>query len=567
MTELLAMPVRGDTDVMHARQRIFEAAELLGLGRQDQTRLVTAVSEVARVVCAAGGGSLRVSVLHVAGSQESLTIELQHGLHALTAAEDDVLEVVGRLVDDLERHSRGITLRKQLPLAAPLSPDQLGHVRARLQEHGVTKPMVVLRQQNQELALALALLREREVELVRLNDELAETNRGVVALYAELENSAEQVRSVQRQVFAELEDALRPPPPEVPGVGLAVRYLPAQSNSPTGGDLYDWFVLADGSLHIAVVDVAGHGVESTRTALDVTHALRTLSREGHPLHELVGLTDHLLDGQDAMATVLLGRFHPATGRLELAGGGHPPALLLAGGQPARYVEAPGRPVGYPSAGSDGTTSFTLQNEDTLLLYTDGAIEMDRDILQGMDKLLSAADHARGLPLEELLDDVLSTVRGGADLRDDTLVLALRRRPSAVPEATFQPRETSPRPTATTLLLEGAVGAAGAARAHVLAVCGAWSVPERLSEDAQLVVSELVTNACLHVGGTVALRVHRRLGGLRIEVQDASPRAPFAADPGPEAESGRGLFIVQALATTWGTAVDGDAKTVWAHLDA
>ena len=81
------------------------------------------------------------------------------------------------------------------------------------------------------------------------------------------------------------------------------------------------------------------------------------------------------------------------------------------------------------------------------------------------------------------------------------------------------------------------------------------------------VSELVTNAIVHVGGTVRLTLRQRPEGLRIEVTDHSSRTPFAADPGEEAEGGRGLLIVQALAAMWGTAVDADSKTIWVHLDA
>ena len=268
----------------------------------------------------------------------------------------------------------------------------------------------------------LALLHERESELVRINEELAETNRGVLALYVELENSAKAVRAAQRQVFTELEDALRPPPPVVPGAAMSVRYLPAQTNSPTGGDLYDWFVLPDGRLHISVVDVTGHGVESTRAALDVTHALRTLSREGHPVDTLVELADRLLAGTDAVATVLLARLDPCTGTVELAGGGHPPVLALLGDSAAEYHEAPGRPVGYPMAGSDGSAKLTLAVGDTLLLYTDGVVEARHDILEGMETLRSSAEHWRSAPLDDLLDGVLDTIRGGGPLSDDTLVL-------------------------------------------------------------------------------------------------------------------------------------------------
>lgn len=273
-----------------------------------------------------------------------------------------------------------------------------------------------------------AQLRARDAEIARLNSELAETNRGVLALYAQLERSAEEVRLAQHRVFIELENALRPAPPAVPGVELAVRYLPAEENSPTGGDLYDWLVLPDGSLHVSVVDVVGHGVESTRTALDVTHALRTLARQGHPLGELVGRADELLAGSGSPATVLLARLDPCSGEASVAGGGHPPALAVPPAGPAAFVTAPGRPIGFPAAGSVGTAGLRLEPGGTLLLYTDGMVEGSRDIDVGLDVLRDSAQRWRHGPLETLLDGVLHDVRDHADLRDDALLLGIRTLP-------------------------------------------------------------------------------------------------------------------------------------------
>ncbi|MBU7598604.1 ATP-binding protein [Streptomyces sp. P38-E01] len=90
------------------------------------------------------------------------------------------------------------------------------------------------------------------------------------------------------------------------------------------------------------------------------------------------------------------------------------------------------------------------------------------------------------------------------------------------------------------------------------------------EDALLVVSELVTNACLHAGGPQELRIGRGARTLRVEVTDdgggkPSPRTPHQAGrPG-----GHGMFIVQRLCREWGVEPDpgGSGKTVWAELPA
>lgn len=563
MTELVRLPLHADADVPRARHVAHCAAQLLGLGPQDQTRVATAVSEVARATFAQGWGHLRVSLDR---DDAGYLLVCEAETATAPAVQDDGVRIVGRLVDALERTEAGLRLVKRLPLLDPPTEQEVQSLQQQLSVEP-DHPLVVLRAQNRELAQTLVLLRERESDLMQLNEELAETNRGVVALYGELENSAEQVRNAQRQVFTELEAALRPPPPAVPGVELAVRYLPAQTNSPTGGDLYDWLPLADGSLHITIVDVEGHGVQSTRTALDVTHALRTLSREGHPLGELVARTDQLVGSGDRSATVLLARFDPYTGRLELAGGGHPPALLVRANGDTEYLEAPGLPIGYPLSGSDGTTTAVLEAGDALLLYTDGLIELRRNILVGMQALLLAPRSAPDTPVDGLLDHVLHQVGAGQGLRDDTLLLGLRRTSLATAEPRDELSALRGRPVLR-LTVPANPRNVRTARQGVATACAAWGLGRDVQESAELVVSELVTNAVLHGGdGPVELCLLHRPAGVRVEVTDTSPHTPsFGAGPSADAESGRGLVIVQSLATRWGTSAEAGFKTVWAHIN-
>jgi len=426
VTVLLQLTLGPDGDLVRVRASVRRAADGLGLSGQDQTRLATAAAEVARAACAGHGGTMRLIVRPEPGTAGLLCVELTPRTGDLPVADLPQLDVLGRLLDRLDLDAHRWVVGKRLPTDTPPSTARLAATRRILAQDTDHDPVVVLHEQNSELAATLAELRSREAELVQLNDELAETNRGVLALYAELERSAEQVRLAQRQVFTELEDALRPPPPTLPGVDLAVRYLPAQSNSPTGGDLYDWLVLADGRLHVSVVDVVGHGVASTRTALDVTHALRTLSREGRSLDGMAALADSLLAGTGALATVLLARLNLVTGAGEVAGAGHPPALLLPVSGTARYLEAPGRPIGFPGAGSRGTTPFHLEPGDALILYTDGMVEAGPDIDEGFATLREAGQRLRAGTLDDVLEGMLDTVRAGAALRDDALLLGVRR---------------------------------------------------------------------------------------------------------------------------------------------
>ncbi|MCQ0021930.1 serine/threonine-protein phosphatase [Streptomyces somaliensis DSM 40738] len=262
----------------------------------------------------------------------------------------------------------------------------------------------------------------------RLKDELAETNSGVLALYVQLEERDEQLRKAHGRMLRQLEDALRPPPVEVPGLEMAVRYEPAESHAPTGGDLYDWFTLPDGTVHITLVDALGHGLTSTRGALNVTHAVRTLALEGHGLGTLVARAADALAAfdQELMATVQVVRVDPHTGELRLANGSHPPALLVRRDGATRFLEAAGRGVGFPLPGSEEVLRDRLGPGDLLVLYTDGLTESRRDPHEGEQRLAEAARRHRHLPMEEVPGALAEEMHTVILHPDDTVALAVRR---------------------------------------------------------------------------------------------------------------------------------------------
>ncbi|MGK5496739.1 ATP-binding protein [Streptomyces sp. URMC 125] len=92
----------------------------------------------------------------------------------------------------------------------------------------------------------------------------------------------------------------------------------------------------------------------------------------------------------------------------------------------------------------------------------------------------------------------------------------------------------------------------------------------LAEDAQLLTSEILTNAIVHTTGCadVAIVVERRTRGLRVRVRDAdTAHRPVLRAPGPQAEvHGRGLHLVAVLSSAWGVDDDLPYKTVWFELD-
>lgn len=95
----------------------------------------------------------------------------------------------------------------------------------------------------------------------------------------------------------------------------------------------------------------------------------------------------------------------------------------------------------------------------------------------------------------------------------------------------------------------------------------WRMGDVLGDSAVLIVSELVTNSVEHARGSgLRLNVTRRFRGVRLAVVDLSRRLPAVQAGDDSGEHGRGLVIVDALATTWGTQPLPWGKRVWANLD-
>ncbi|MFJ2400404.1 ATP-binding protein [Streptomyces xanthochromogenes] len=89
------------------------------------------------------------------------------------------------------------------------------------------------------------------------------------------------------------------------------------------------------------------------------------------------------------------------------------------------------------------------------------------------------------------------------------------------------------------------------------------IDEAVAEDAVLAVSELVSNGVQHGCGELGLRVRCLGHGVRVEVRDSNPAPAALRVASPDAESGRGLFLVSALAHDWGVSDNG--LTTWCEL--
>ncbi len=217
---ILTVAIRSEADVVAARQRARRIAELLGFERQDQTRIATAVSEIARNALSYGGGGRAEFRLEANGVQ-AFVIEISDrgpGIGDLgqvlsgryVSPTGMGLGLVGarRLMDRFDIDSRpgqGVTVRlgkilpRHLPLVTPAALSAMVRDLRRQQPADTAEELHAANQallaNLEELQAAQEESRARQAELAQLNAELEDTNRGVVALYAELDDTAQKLKA------------------------------------------------------------------------------------------------------------------------------------------------------------------------------------------------------------------------------------------------------------------------------------------------------------------------------------------------------------------------------------
>lgn len=210
---LLQTAIAVETDIVLVRRRTRRLAELLGFDRQEQTRVTTAVSEIARNAFEyAGGGQVDFRILTSRARQQFVIAvrdkgpgiteidAILAGMHTSRTGMGIGLIGAQRLMDEFDIETApgaGTTVRlvKYLPRGAdPLTAASVRRVVDALAADGPPDAMEEIRQQNQLILLQMQELRLRQEDLEKLNQELQDTNRGVVALYAELDERADHLR-------------------------------------------------------------------------------------------------------------------------------------------------------------------------------------------------------------------------------------------------------------------------------------------------------------------------------------------------------------------------------------
>ncbi|MGG8407844.1 SpoIIE family protein phosphatase [Streptomyces sp. 12297] len=240
--------------------------------------------------------------------------------------------------------------------------------------------------------------------------------------------SSEAESADRTRLTLQLQQAIMPPAPaalEVPGIRIAVRYRPAESESLVGGDWYDAVVLPDNKILISVGDVAGHGIQAATGMVVLRNALRGLAVTGAGPAQLLSwlntvtyhLTSHLT------ATAVCGIYDPETRTLRWARAGHLPPVLVRGTEARAFPLASGTLLGALPDIAYTEEEVQLEREDILLMYTDGLVERrDASVTDSLAQLLTVASRPAD-SLEKRLDNLLTYSTSDTD--DDTCLIGVR----------------------------------------------------------------------------------------------------------------------------------------------
>ncbi|MGW1161604.1 SpoIIE family protein phosphatase [Streptomyces sp. NPDC002519] len=352
--------------------------------------------------------------------------------------------------------------------------------------------------------------------------------------------------------------------PRTAALEAASRYLPA-ARADVGGDWFDVIPLSGVRIAMVVGDVVGHGVQASATMGRLRTAVRTLADIDLAPEELLTHLDDLvirmsqeagLEGAtgEMGATCLYAVYDPVSRRCALARAGHPAPVMVSPGGTARQIELPGGPPlglgGLPFE----SIEIDLPEGTVLALYTDGLIESrERDIDTNHRLLCSAlAGSPAGLgSLDEVCDRILHTLLPAGGVPDDVALLLARTR--GLPASQVETWEIPADPALVATV-----------RKQVVGLLEVW----RLSDaafTAELVVSELVTNAVRYGEHPIRLRLIHDAATLICEVSDGSLTAPHLRRARTYDEGGRGLLLVAQLAQRWGSRHTTEGKVIWAEL--
>jgi PAS domain S-box-containing protein len=486
----------------------------------------------------------------------------------------------------------------------------------------IAAPLVVRGQRLGVMSLALSWLTDRDERHYGADDrDFLSAIAGRVAIAIDNSLLFEEER---RTALAFQTSLLPKSPPLVDGLDVAYKYVPAKPlethgqgiQTQVGGDWYDIIPLSAGRVGIVIGDVEGRGARAAAVMGQLRAALRAFAQDDKSPAEILRRLDDWVRSLDLPASDASGLAAPdpptvsctylvydAWSRtLSFSNAGHVPPLIVRGHDVSQLeISDRGVLLGVRGKGVPGLPTYReemryLAPGSTLVFYTDGLVDR-RQRADGsgvytdaevQDMLRQAVRGAADGSVQQVAEAAESAVPGEID--DDMAVVVVRT--SEVDLASWEgqfPAEPVRVSEARRLANETFVG---------------WGMATEQAELACLLVSEVVTNVVLHAAATptprhefvlegagpgplgilgdwelspydeafgappgkdFTLRLRRGQHAIWVEVLDSDLRLPRIRSAGESDEGGRGLYLVDQLATRWGSRPTKDGKAVWFEM--
>jgi serine phosphatase RsbU (regulator of sigma subunit)/anti-sigma regulatory factor (Ser/Thr protein kinase) len=232
----------------------------------------------------------------------------------------------------------------------------------------------------------------------------------------------------ERHIAETLQRSLLPEQlPQIPGMDVAVRYLPAGAGMEVGGDWFDMLELGDGRVVVAMGDVVGRGVRAAALMGKLRTSLEAYAFDGRSPEEVVERLHLLMERQHRaeMATLLYVVIEPDRASAELASAGHMPLLIRSPNGEARFAA---RDVS-PPLGALPFVRFEAFRVDVepgsaLVLFTDGLVEVRGTSIElRLEELRRTVEAGPSAP-DALCDALLEQMLGHKEPQDDVALLVL-----------------------------------------------------------------------------------------------------------------------------------------------
>jgi integral membrane sensor domain MASE1/anti-sigma regulatory factor (Ser/Thr protein kinase) len=314
-------------------------------------------------------------------------------------------------------------------------------------------------------------------------------------------------------------------------------YIAAEHEALIGGDWYDAFDLPDGRIAFSIGDVTGHGLEAAVTASRLRQSIFAAAFEAEDPADILTTADRMQRSrQDAPATAVIAILSRDRSTMSYSSAGHPPPMVAGPNTAAHSLTYGGVPFGVGMPIASQTHTETLEPNATILFYTDGLTEFNRDIERAERAMVQAVTRLVADPhMERPAAFIQHSVMGSEGPADDTALLVVQLSVALQKSWSYDSRQSQ-----NAHLLRREIGR----------FIRFFTPTEEELFYSEVIIGEALANTVEHAPGAVTVNIDWTNTHPVFTISDAGPGlSRFAATLPTDAlnEDGRGLFLIASLA--------------------